>query len=139
MERSLLKITKVHKIGSSKITPFRQNTINYTGGIKNPSRDFEFSDIIQMKGNVWSLFNQLIERMNSFIASKFLVDSAHNFTQFIRGELFIVIDFILSFQKSPSPSDMPHLVEIIDKFLELANYYLVSLHLYMKEVQINSE
>lgn len=120
------KWNEAHKITSSKIVPFRTNTVNYTGGLKNPCRELDFPEIFEIK-------KSLIDEMNSLIETNFLKGDAYSFTQFVRGHLYITVDFILSSLKGPSITEMPVMIEIVEKFLEFANHYLSVLPNYLKD------
>jgi hypothetical protein len=72
------------KRSSTKIAPFRRFTTGYTGNKKVAIRDFKIN---------YQYMGSLISRINEIIETDFLcLGTAHQVTQFVRGELFFHID-----------------------------------------------
>jgi hypothetical protein len=97
---------------TSKIAPFRSYSRGYTGQQKVALR------------TGWSLnqttFVMLETKIKEVIQSKFTCfESANACTQFIRGELYIFVDSILSLYTNITSNDLPAIVEFMQLVFEL--------------------
>lgn len=105
----------------------------YTGGQKNAQRDLDFAEIFQNSDKV-NRITQILKEIEHFSAKRLMIGSADRITQFIRGELYVVIDFILCAIKPPEPEELKVCIEILEAFINLSVIYLTSLPIYMKDV-----
>ena len=76
------------RITSSRIAAFRKYTVGYTGQTKAALRDHDLNYVYQVT---------LINKMQKIISSDFkCFESPLECTQFLRGELFIYFDSLVS-------------------------------------------
>ena len=66
--------------------------------------------------------------MNQFISE------AHLTNQFIRGELFVLIDCILSNNFMPNPDQLNFIIDFLQQFINFAVKYFQILPKFLKEV-----
>ena len=63
--------------------------------------------------------------MEKITSEKFLVGCPHKLTQYVRGELFILIDNILKSEQKPStPEQLIACVDFIKKFIKIFIQFL---------------
>ena len=97
---------------TSKIAPFRSHSHGYTGQQKVALR------------TGWVLnqttFVMLETKLKEIIQSKFTCfESAHACTQFIRGELYVFVDSILTIYSNITSNDLPAIVEFMSLVFQL--------------------
>lgn len=107
------------------MAPFRSKTVNYTGHKQSP-RDQIYQNLKQEIDNV-------IEKCRFFIEKKFIdFEQPYEITQFLRGELYIILDFCLS--KTQQSAEANAIKTFIEFFLEFTMIYLDHFLLNLKEV-----
>lgn len=81
--------TTTYPLRSSKIAPFRKNTIKYTGPKRVAMRDWDLSEeeLTEMQNQIDSLLNSNLQCNDAFYI-----------TQFIRGKLYIFIENLLMYK-----------------------------------------
>lgn len=73
--------------------------------------------------------------MKDIITRKFLLENPHKITQYVRGELFIMIDNILGTEQLPSTSEqLSACVEFLEDFIMFFIEYIKILPKYFAEV-----
>jgi hypothetical protein len=86
------------RIGSSRIAPFRKYTEGYTGQTKTALREFSLNYAYQVT---------MLNYIQQITESEFkCFTSAFECTQFIRGELFIYFDSLITLVNNPSQADI---------------------------------
>lgn len=106
------------KLTGHKIAPFKKITPPYTGGNKGAIRDF---DLEQSR----EVLVKTIEQMNSIANQGFMINDPNRITQFLRGELYILLDSILSIsQPIKSSSDLKLVSDFIENFISVFVKYL---------------
>lgn len=93
------------------MAPFRAHTFGYTGQAKNTFRDFKFNPAYQTR--LETIIQEIVKsRFKNF-------KTAHEVTQFIRGELFFYVDSIITIPTETTSADLPARVEFITQVFEL--------------------
>jgi hypothetical protein len=99
------------RITSSRIAAFRKYTIAYTGQTKVALRDHDLNYVYQVT---------MINQIQKIIQSEFkCFESANECTQFIRGELFIYFDSLVSLTMSATPADIQKIFEFSTEVFKL--------------------
>ena len=119
------------RIGSSRIAPFRKYTEGYTGQTKTALREFSLNYAYQV-----TMLNQI----NKVEESNFrCFSSAFECTQFIRGELFVYFDSLVTLVTSPSQADVQKIFEfcvevfrLVLKWIHIFPEYMESYHRHMQ-------
>ena len=99
------------RIGSSRIAPFRRYTDGYTGQSKTALREFSLNYAYQVT---------MLNYIKQVRESKFrCFTSAFECTQFIRGELFVYYDSLVTLVTTPSQSDIQKIFEFCIEIFQL--------------------
>jgi hypothetical protein len=77
--------------------------------------------------------------MDNIVKEKFLINDPYFFCQYVRGELFIVVDAILSSPDQLSASEQKLAVEFLEAFIKFFLAFLDILPQYLKEVEFSLE
>ena len=97
--------------GSSRIATFRKYTQGYTGQSKVALRDFDLNYSYQVT---------LLNRIQRVIESDFLCfKDANECTQFIRGELYIYFDSLMTLVSEPAKTDIQKIFEFATEVFKL--------------------
>ncbi len=73
--------------------------------------------------------------MERIAEKNFLIGDPHNLSQYVRGELFILIDAILTSPQVPStPDDLRACVDFLENFIIFFIKYIKILPLFLREV-----
>ena len=93
------------------MAPFRSQTLGYTGQRKSAFRDFKLNQAQQI------IIEKKVQRI---LDSKFTCfTSAHECTQFIRGELYFHLDSLITLEHAINAQDLPTIAEFIKLVFEL--------------------
>mmetsp|Transcript_5954 Transcript_5954/g.5249 ORF Transcript_5954/g.5249 Transcript_5954/m.5249 type:complete len:214 (+) Transcript_5954:25-666(+) len=107
----------IHK-NSSKLHPFKMKTPPYTGGNKAAIRNFEFES---SRG----ILIEMIKQLKYFSSQKFDGEDPYLITQFLRGELYVFMDSVMSVNTLiPDPSDVKLIHELFITYLDMFVEYL---------------
>ena len=99
------------KQNSNKIAPFRSHTRGYSGQAKGAYRDWKLNLAHQ---------SHIESRVKEVIQTKFLCfESAHECTQFIRGELYFYLDSILTLFSHQRADELPLVIDLADLCFKL--------------------
>lgn len=97
---------------TSKIAPFRSHCKGYSGQNKvalRPGWTLNQTTLVMLE-----------TKIKEIVDSKFTCfESAHACTQFVRGELFIFVDSILSLSQCLTSNDLPSVIEFISLVFQL--------------------
>ncbi|KRX03836.1 hypothetical protein PPERSA_04631 [Pseudocohnilembus persalinus] len=104
------------KFNDEKIQPVRKNTVGYTGAINSSYRMFEFANQEQNIKNA-------IEQMDLLNNEEFINLEASKINQWLRTELFIIGDAILS-SSNIKENEYTLSIEFFDTFLRMSTRYL---------------
>jgi hypothetical protein len=99
------------RIGSSRIAAFRKYTQGYTGQSKMALREFDMNYAYQVT---------MLNRIQRVIESDFLCfNDATECTQFIRGEVYLHLDSLVTLVREPSQTDMQQIFEFTTEVFRL--------------------
>lgn len=73
--------------------------------------------------------------MDQILINKFVCEP-HLINQFIRGELFVLIDCILSNNSMPSSEQLTFVIDFLQLFINFAVKYFQNLPMFLQEVMI---
>ena len=104
------------------MAPFRSQTVGYTGQRRIAYRDFKLNKAQQI----------IIEKKVQHILNSKLTcfSSAHECTQFIRGELFFYVDSLLTLPSGISKEDLPGITEFLRLCFQLVLTWMEIFPLY---------
>ena len=99
------------RIGSSRIAAFRKYTHGYTGQTKIALREFDLNYAYQVT---------MLNRIQRVIESDFLCfNDATECTQFIRGEMYVYFDSLISLVQEASQTDVQMIFEFTTEMFRL--------------------
>ena len=98
---------------SSRIAPFRKYSCLYTGQTQTAIREWSYSS---------EELRKVGEYIEELIANGFVLDTAYETTQFLRGDLFNLIDCLLT--ATYASSDLPTVLSFFTKVLDLVQAWM---------------
>jgi hypothetical protein len=101
---------------SYKIAPFRRSSKGYTGQVKTPLRQNRTFEVDQIRAET-ARVQELTER-------SFRGLSAQELSQYLRGELFITVDFLLSASSQYTEEDVDEVCAFLKAVLGLIVHWL---------------
>jgi len=105
------KYDETVRIGSSRIAAFRKYTQGYTGQSKMALREFDMNYAYQVT---------MLNKIKRVIESNFLCfNDATECTHFIRGEVYLHLDSLVTLVREPSQTDMQQIFEFTTEVFRL--------------------
>lgn len=101
---------------SYKITAFRRCSRGYTGQVKTPLRQNRTFEVEQIRAET--------ARVQDLVDRSFRGLSAHELTQYLRGELFVTVDFLLSANSLYSEEDVGEVCTFLKAVISLIVHWL---------------
>jgi hypothetical protein len=88
MSRYTLFLTKQLHCSSHRLAPLRRHSEGYTGPSRRTARDF----LLKLQS-----MTEMRQRLDQILLEEVPSISAYEITQYLRGELFVLIDSLLTF------------------------------------------
>jgi hypothetical protein len=121
-------LKKEFRLNSNKLAPFRRYTPPYTGSSKYGGK---LSEILQ-------IFNSNVARfyryLNELIMNRFNIFDVSYFNQFVRGEIYNMIDLLMSCEKKIEENDLKGIIEFFELYISFTVKYLDVISPLLKEV-----
>lgn len=120
---------KDYKISSTKIAPFKKHTPPYTGPSK-PS----LKKSIDIEELFLSNWQKHIRFMMDCLSPKYVINDGHYFNQMIRGEIYFLIEYLMSSSRTYEADLMKNINEFFECFISFTIKFLEYITIYLKEV-----
>ncbi|CAD8174555.1 unnamed protein product [Paramecium pentaurelia] len=126
------KYDETHKLKVGRVVYFRSHTELYTGAQKSAVREFYIAKEVDH-------IQQVIEKMQKLIVSDFANVEAQDVCQFVRGELYLLIDSVMQEQQQYTQGEFKMTTDLIEAFIRFfifwANRILEKINIYIQGIQ----
>ncbi|CAD8115825.1 unnamed protein product [Paramecium sonneborni] len=126
------KYDETHKLKAGRVVYFRSHTELYTGAQKFAYRDYNITKEIDH-------IHQVIEKMQKLIDNDFTNVEPQDVCQFVRGELYLLIDSLMQEQQSYTHGEFKITTDLIEAFIRFfiswVNKIQEKIHTYIQGTQ----